>query len=159
MNTRKKIVLPSQLPALATDLKARGKRIVFTNGCFDLLHPGHVHLLECAKSFGDVLIVGINSDNSVMKLKGSTRPIFNQDDRSRVIASIEAVDYVTVFNQDDPRKVIELIKPHVHVKGGDYASGGVIEEETVRKRGGEVKYVKLLEGYSTTAILNRIKSG
>ena len=148
-----------------TELKAeldarrhRGETVVFTNGCFDLLHPGHVELLEKAKGLGSVLVVGLNSDNSVRALaKGDDRPIRKQNDRARVLAALEAVDYVVFFDEPDPGHLIETLAPDVLVKGSDWASKGVIGQQFVESRGGRVVLVDLVEGFSTTAELDRIR--
>ncbi len=143
---------------LIENLKKDKKKIVFTNGCFDLLHRGHISLLKEAKSKGDILIVGINSDESVRKLKGNSRPIIDEESRAYVLSNLQVVDYVVIFNQLDPRKIIEIIKPDIHVKGGDYKKEELIETSTVEKFGGRVEIIKLSEGYSTTNIEKKIKN-
>ena len=143
-----------QISVLANEIKDKGKKIVFTNGCFDILHLGHVKYLEKAKSFGDILIVGVNSDKSVSKLKGTNRPVNSQIDRSYLIASLKMVDYVVIFNEDTPTDLINLIKPEILVKGSDYEGKTVAGEELVK----ELKLVKLIEGKSTTKIINKINN-
>lgn len=137
-------------------LREVGKRLVFTNGCFDILHPGHIHTLTHAKALGDVLIVGINSDASVKRLKGARRPILNQDERAVMLAALAAVDYVTVFEEDTPLVLIELLQPHVLVKGGDWNPHAVVGRETVEASGGRVVLIPYQEGLSTTGIIERI---
>jgi D-beta-D-heptose 7-phosphate kinase/D-beta-D-heptose 1-phosphate adenosyltransferase len=140
--------------------RQRGETVVFTNGCFDILHPGHVDLLEKAKALGSLLVVGINSDESVRALdKGDDRPIRPQDDRARMLAALETVDYVVVFDEPDPACIIEQLLPDVLVKGSDWAGKGVVGRELVESRGGRVVLVDLLAGYSTSAELERIRAG
>jgi D-beta-D-heptose 7-phosphate kinase/D-beta-D-heptose 1-phosphate adenosyltransferase len=145
-----KIVSPKQLAA-ALD---RSRRIVFTNGCFDLLHPGHLNLLQFARSQGDVLVVGINSDASVRSIKGPGRPVMRQNDRARMLAALEGVDYVTIFNERTPDRLIRTVRPNVLVKGADW-KGKVVGEEFIKRRGGRVALAPILDGYSTTKLLNR----
>jgi len=134
-------------------LKAEGKKIVFTNGCFDILHLGHVKYLEKAKSFGDVLIVGLNSDVSVRRLKGSERPVNPEEDRAYLLAALEAVDFVTIFDEDTPLELIRRVEPDVLVKGGDYAGKEVVGSEIA----GEVRLVDFVEGRSTTGIIEKMR--
>jgi len=143
-----------EIEVLSTKLKDKGKKIVFTNGCFDILHAGHVRYLETAKSFGDILMVGVNSDKSVRTLKGETRPINSEQDRALLIASLEAVDYVIIFNEDTPYELINAIKPHTLVKGGDYAGQKVVGQDLVS----ELRLVNFIEGKSTTRTIEKIKS-
>ena len=143
-----------EIEVLSTKLKDKGKKIVFTNGCFDILHAGHVRYLETAKSFGDILMVGVNSDKSVRTLKGETRPINSEQDRALLIASLEAVDYVIIFNEDTPYELINAIKPHTLVKGGDYAGQKVVGQDLVS----ELKLVNFIEGKSTTRTIEKIQS-
>jgi D-beta-D-heptose 7-phosphate kinase/D-beta-D-heptose 1-phosphate adenosyltransferase len=140
---------------LSKELKHKGKKIVFTNGCFDLLHAGHVRYLEIAKSFGDVLILGLNSDNSVRKLKGPGRPINSQDDRAYVLAALEAVDYVVIFEEDTPYNLINSIKPDTLAKGGDYKDKEVIGQDIVK----ELKLIAFIDGKSTTQTISKIQKG
>jgi len=137
--------------------RERGERIVFTNGCFDLLHVGHVTLLAEARRAGDRLIVGLNTDRSVRALKGPTRPVSNQDDRAQVIAGLSSVDAVTFFDEDTPLRLIEAIRPEVLVKGGDYVEADIVGAVEVRSWGGDVLTIQLVEGRSTTKILARAK--
>jgi D-beta-D-heptose 7-phosphate kinase/D-beta-D-heptose 1-phosphate adenosyltransferase len=136
--------------------KANGERIVFTNGCFDLLHPGHIHLLNQANELGDRLIVGLNSDASVRRLKGPGRPILNERDRAALVSSLDCVDLVVLFDEDTPKLLIETLRPHVLVKGSDYRPEEVVGRAFVESYGGQVHLVPLLEGYSTTAIANKV---
>lgn len=139
--------------------RQRGETVVFTNGCFDILHPGHVELLEQAKALGSILVVGINSDSSVRALnKGEDRPIRCEKDRARLLAALEAVDYITVFEESTPLAVIERLLPDVLVKGSDWAGKGVVGQEVVEARGGRVALVELVQGYSTTGELERIRA-
>ena len=142
-----------EITTLSTELKARGKKIVFTNGCFDILHAGHVRYLETAKSYGDVLILGLNSDRSVKALKGETRPINTQLDRAYILAALEAVDYVVVFDEDTPYDLIKAIKPHVLVKGGDYEGKEVVGQDIAD----ELKLVQFVDGKSTTKTIEKIQ--
>ena len=142
-----------EIAALSTELKARGKKIVFTNGCFDILHAGHVRYLETAKSYGDVLILGLNSDKSVKELKGENRPINTQLDRAYILAALEAVDYVVIFDEDTPYDLIKAIKPHVLVKGGDYEGKEVVGQDIAD----ELKLVQFVDGKSTTKTIEKIQ--
>jgi D-beta-D-heptose 7-phosphate kinase / D-beta-D-heptose 1-phosphate adenosyltransferase len=139
---------------IVSELKNKDKKIVFTNGCFDILHFGHVKYLEKAKSFGDVLILGLNSDYSVQKLKGENRPINNQDDRAYILASLEVVDYVVIFDEDTPFDLIKLIKPDLLVKGSDYEGKKVVGEDIAK----ELKLVQFIEGKSTSKTIKRIQN-
>jgi len=132
---------------------------VFTNGCFDILHAGHVEYLERARKFGDVLILGLNSDKSTKRLKGPGRPVNSQKDRARILAGLAAIDYVTIFNEDTPRNLIRLIRPHVLVKGADWKIASIAGAKEVLSWGGKIKRVRLLKGRSTTQILKKVKRG
>lgn len=151
-----KIYSRRRLAQAVRRLKRQRRRIVLTNGCFDLLHVGHVALLEHAKRLGDVLIVAINSDRSVRALKGPRRPIVPHRDRARLIAALSSVDYVTVFDEPTPSRLIALLKPDVLVKGADWSARGIVGQEVVKRLGGRVIRVPLLDGYSTTRLLARI---
>ncbi|WP_419234401.1 D-glycero-beta-D-manno-heptose-7-phosphate kinase [Aliarcobacter cryaerophilus] len=142
-----------EIKTLSSKLHNQGKKIVFTNGCFDILHVGHVKYLEVAKSYGDVLILGLNADSSVKKLKGPTRPINIQDDRAYILASLESVDYVVIFEEETPYELIKLIKPHVLVKGGDYEGKEVVGQDIAD----ELKLVQFVDGKSTTNTIKRIQ--
>jgi len=152
LSAKRKIVAPRRLAAVVARLKARGQRVVFTNGVFDLLHAGHVTLLEKARRLGDALVVGINSDASVRRLKGSKRPLAPVTDRTRVLAGLESVDYVTVFSENTPLQLIERLKPTILVKGGDYALNQIVGREAVKR----VVRVPLVKGRSTTALVAKI---
>ena len=144
-----------EITLLSKELKARDKKIIFTNGCFDILHAGHVRYLETAKSYGDILILGLNSDRSVTALKGKNRPINAQLDRAYILAALEAVDYVVVFDEDTPYDLIKAIKPHVLVKGGDYEGKQVIGQDIAD----ELKLVQFVDGKSTTKTIEKIQQG
>lgn len=150
------VIAMSELTRLSDQLRAEGKKIVTTNGCFDLLHVGHVRILKAARQQGDVLIVGLNSDDSVRRLKGPARPINNEDDRAEVLASLASVDFVVVFAEDTPVEFLKCIKPHVHVKGSDYKPDDLAETPVVRGFGGEVKIMELVPERSTSSIVDRI---
>ncbi len=135
-----------------------GKKIVFTNGCFDILHLGHVEYLEEAKSLGDILIVALNTDQSVQKLKGPTRPLQNETDRAKILSALKSVDFTILFNEDTPLEVIKQIKPDVLVKGGDWPVDQIVGSDFVLSRGGQVKSLKFLEGRSTTRVVEKMKS-
>lgn len=138
--------------------RPRTHRVVFTNGCFDLLHPGHVACLEQARSLGDVLVVGVNTDASVRRLaKGPERPVMPEADRALLVAALESVDAVTLFDEDTPLELVSALLPDVLVKGGDYAPHQVVGREVVEAAGGRVVILPLLEGYSTTTLLRRLK--
>jgi D-beta-D-heptose 7-phosphate kinase/D-beta-D-heptose 1-phosphate adenosyltransferase len=136
--------------------RAQGKRIVFTNGCFDLLHVGHVTLLEAARAEGDLMVVGLNTDASVKRAKGPDRPKLNEQERARVMAALRCVDIVTLFDEDTPKRIIEdVVQPDVLVKGSDWGHGRIVGEDFVKARGGKVVSFPLLEGHSTTSIIER----
>ncbi len=139
--------------------RAAGQRIVFTNGCFDLLHPGHVRYLEAARALGDLLVVGLNDDASVRQLKGPGRPVLRLPERAEVLAGLEAVDHVVAFAEDTPLRVIELLEPDVLVKGADWAADEIVGRELVLARGGRVERVEVVPGVSTTELLRRIRKG
>ena len=134
-----------------------GKKIVFTNGCFDIIHVGHVRYLTTAKSFGDVLIVGLNTDESVRKLKGNSRPINNQNDRAEVLLGLKAVDYVILFGEQTAENLIAELQPDIYVKGGDYTLDTLPEAKIVQSYGGRVEIVNLVAGKSTTNIIKKIE--
>ncbi|HOP07843.1 MAG TPA: D-glycero-beta-D-manno-heptose 1-phosphate adenylyltransferase [candidate division Zixibacteria bacterium] len=138
---------------LCLRLHRLGKRIVFTNGVFDILHAGHVQYLTKARSFGDLLILGLNSDASVQRLKGPKRPLQNQRDRAKILLGLKAVDYVVIFGEDTPQKLIEQVRPDVLVKGADYKISEIVGADFVRANGGTVRRVRLLDGRSSTRLL------
>src|SRR5205085_5155556 len=145
------------LIAARADWKRAGKTVVFTNGCYDLLHPGHIRLLEQARSLGDLLILGLNSDDSVRRLKGPSRPLIAEQDRAAVAASLEAVDAVTLFDEDTPRELIAAVLPDILIKGADWAHF-IAGREEVEAAGGRVMALALEPGYSTTGIVEQILS-
>ena len=147
-----KIVPASQLASRLAQAKRRGKKVVFTNGVYDLLHAGHVMLLEKSKRLGDLLVVGINTDASTRRLKGPKRPIASQKDRALMLAGLKAVDYVTFFNEDTPYELIARLKPDVLVKGGDYATGQIVGRDLVKK----VVRIPLVKGRSSSALIGKI---
>jgi rfaE bifunctional protein nucleotidyltransferase chain/domain len=147
-----------RIAELAASLRADGKRIVFTNGVFDILHAGHVTYLEKARALGDVLVVGLNTDASVRRLKGPERPINSEDDRACVIAALRAVDHVILFGDDTPIDVITALLPDVLVKGGDYTRDTIVGADEVEAHGGTVCTIPLVDGRSTTAIINRART-
>jgi D-beta-D-heptose 7-phosphate kinase/D-beta-D-heptose 1-phosphate adenosyltransferase len=153
---KEKIKSKEDLYDIVEELKKKGKRIVFTNGCFDLLHLGHVRYLEKAKSLGDILIVGVNSDPSVQSLKGPGRPILPQEERTEILSSLACVDYVTVFDELTPLELISFLRPHVLVKGGDWTKEGIVGKEVVERSGGEVIVLPFVEGSSTSSLIETI---
>lgn len=154
--SRRKLLPQGELRRELARRRRKGERIVFTNGCFDLLHPGHVRYLQAAKQLGDVLVVAVNSDASVRRLKGPTRPLQPARARGELLAALEAVDYVTVFSADTPHEVIRALQPDVLVKGGDWKPENIVGADLVRARGGKVRSLRFAPGYSTTALVERI---
>jgi glycerol-3-phosphate cytidylyltransferase len=138
-------------------LRKQGKRIISTNGCFDILHVGHVRILKQSKELGDVLVVGINSDASVKKLKGEDRPINNQDDRAELLSSLECVDIVSIFDEGTPVEFLKVVKPDIHVKGADYKPQDLEETPVVESFGGKVKILPLVPQKSTTSLVEKIR--
>ena len=143
---------------IAATLKKRGKKIVFTNGCFDILHYGHVEYLRRCKRLGDVLIIGLNSDSSVKIIKGKNRPLTKQKDRAAILSALEFVDYITIFKEKTPLRLIETIAPNILVKGGDWKQKDIVGAPYVKNRGGRVISVPFVKGYSTTRIIKNIKN-
>lgn len=152
----KKIITLQKLIPIVKKLKKENKKIVTTNGVFDILHLGHVKYLEQAKMLGDVLIVGVNSDSSVRQIKGPKRPINDEKSRIAVLAALESVDYAFLFKEKDPRKWISKIKPDIHVKAGDYKISQIIEKDAVEKNGGKIRIAKAEKGFSTTSLISKI---
>tara|TARA_B100000287_G_C20564606_1_gene753916 strand:- start:387 stop:851 length:465 start_codon:yes stop_codon:yes gene_type:complete len=152
------IIENSEIDSQIKQLKDLDKSIVFTNGCFDLLHKGHIDLLNKASTFGDILIVGLNSDNSVKTLKGEGRPFENEITRSKKLLEVSNVDFVIIFNDETPKDLITKIMPNVLVKGGDYKKNDIVGSKEVISAGGEVKIVPLTEGFSTTSIIRSMKA-
>jgi len=152
-----RIVSQEELSALVGRAKRGSRRVVFTNGCFDLLHPGHIRTLEEARSLGDVLVVGLNRDAGVRKAKGDTRPVFGEDERAELLAALEAVDFVVLFGEPTPRELIAQLLPDVLVKGADWGSTEIVGREEVEAAGGRVVSIPLEAGYSTSGILEKIR--
>lgn len=146
----------NELLDIVSGLKQQNINIVTTNGCFDILHAGHVRYLKQAKALGDVLIVCLNSDKSVREIKGPTRPINSEEDRAEVIAALCSVNYVVVFEESTPVNLLDKIKPNIHVKGGDYTEETLPEAEIIKQGGGKVQFIPFLEGRSTTNVINKI---
>lgn len=142
---------------LASGARAAGRRVVFTNGVFDLLHPGHVRYLERSRALGDVLVVGVNSDRSVRANKGETRPVTPEDERAEIVAALSAVDAAVIFDEDTPYGLIDALQPDVLVKGADWAEDAIVGRGLVEGRGGRVVRIAVERGYSTTAIVERIR--
>jgi D-beta-D-heptose 7-phosphate kinase/D-beta-D-heptose 1-phosphate adenosyltransferase len=151
------VVSREELVKIRGEARQRGRIVVFTNGCFDLLHRGHVQYLGQAKALGDILVVGLNSDDSVRQLKGPERPLNAQEDRAQVLAALEVVDYVCIFAEQTPAQLIEAVVPDVLVKGGDYRAEEIVGRDTVQTAGGQVVVVEELAGFSTQEIIERIR--
>jgi len=159
-STATKLVDRDEAARWVRELQTQGKKVVFTNGCFDLLHPGHVGYLEQARSLGDALIVGVNTDASVGRLgKGPGRPVTPEGDRARVLAALAGVDRVVLFDEDTPLTLITALQPDILVKGGDWRPEEIVGREVVLARGGRVLSLPFIPGYSTSALLARIRSG
>ena len=154
----KKIQAVSRLKKIAGTLKRQGKKIVFTNGCFDILHVGHVRYLTQARKMGDLLIVGLNTDRSVRKIKGDKRPIVSEKERAEVLAALEIVDYVVLFDEPDPLRLIAALKPDILVKGADWSKDEIVGREVVEKAGGKVARIALVPGSSSTNVIEKILS-
>ena len=158
--TDRRIVDLTNVKRLCNIWRMKGDRIVFTNGCFDILHRGHVEYLQEAGSLGDRLVIGVNSDASVKRQgKGPERPLNDQDSRAKVLAALRLVDAVVIFDEDTPLALIEAIVPDVLVKGGDWSEDRIVGADVVRKNGGEVRSLKLVDGFSTTALVEKIRRG
>ena len=151
-----KIKTINGLKIIAQKLKNQNKKIVTTNGVFDILHIGHIRYLQQAKKLGDALIVAVNSDSSVKKIKDPRRPLNNENDRAEALAALRCVDYVTIFSEENPIKILGVIKPNVHVKGGDYKIEKIIEKEVVEKNNGKMVLIPEVKGYSTTDLIKKI---
>ena len=156
MDIQSKIMDPQVLAGRLEGLRSAGKHVVFTNGCFDILHIGHVRYLYAARNRGDLLVVGLNSDQSVRLIKGKRRPIVAQDQRLEILASLQVVDYVTLFDEPDPLKLIQILKPTILVKGADWSADEIIGADFVKSRGGRVVRVPLVQGASTSSVIERI---
>ena len=153
---KEKIRKREDLQRMIEDLKTKGKRIVFTNGCFDLLHIGHIRYVEKAKSLGNILVVGVNSDRSVRSLKGSNRPILPEEERAEILSGLECVSYITIFDEPTPLELISTLQPHVLVKGGDWTKESTVGKEVVERSGGEVVILPFVEGSSTSDLIETI---
>jgi D-beta-D-heptose 7-phosphate kinase/D-beta-D-heptose 1-phosphate adenosyltransferase len=153
---REKIKAKEDLRRIVNNLKAKGKRIVFTNGCFDLLHVGHIRYLEEAKALGDILVVGINSDRSVRNIKGPLRPILPEEERAEILSGLGCVDYITIFDEADPLELISSLQPRILVKGGDWTKETTVGKEVVERSGGEVIILPFVQGASTSNLIEAI---
>ncbi len=151
-----KIIPRGSVAKLAQELHEDGRKIVFTNGCFDILHVGHIRYLQAARDLGDVLIMGVNTDDSVKKIKGPSRPIVPEHERAEMLAALECVSYVVLFHENTPEQIISEIKPDIHVKGGDYTIDQLPEAKIVQSYGGEVVIMPTVAGKSTTNIIKKI---
>ncbi|MEM9984887.1 MAG: D-glycero-beta-D-manno-heptose 1-phosphate adenylyltransferase [Bacteroidota bacterium] len=158
MDTSTKILPQAELANWVQTQQAQGRRVVFSNGCFDLMHPGHVTYLEAARSLGDCLVLGVNSDASIRRLKGADRPILPLEARLRVLAGLQCVDALTTFEQDTPLELIQLLSPQVLAKGADYQVSEIVGAEWVQQHGGAVARLPLVAGYSTSDLIQRIQS-
>jgi rfaE bifunctional protein nucleotidyltransferase chain/domain len=153
----RKLLTLSELKRRLNSARGSGKRVVFTNGCFDLIHPGHVRYLRAAKRLGDVLVVALNSDDSIRRLKGRGRPLVPARDRCEVVAALEMVDYVAVFSDDTPYQLIKALQPDILVKGGDWQPDQIVGADLVRACGGTVRSLPFARGYSTTSLMKRVQ--
>jgi rfaE bifunctional protein nucleotidyltransferase chain/domain len=147
-----------KIDEFVAEIKKQGKTIAFSNGCFDVLHRGHVAYLEKAKQYADILVLGLNSDSSVRRLKGQNRPYVNQDDRAFVLSRLEAVDIVCLFDDDTPLELLKKVEPNFLIKGGDYNLDQIVGRELVESRGGQVLTIPFIEGNSSTSIIDQIKN-
>ena len=156
MKLSTKIENSGTLARIISNLKAKGKKIVFTNGCFDIIHVGHIDYLTKARQMGDILAIGLNSDTSVRHLKGKGRPINKEEDRAKVLSALYFVDYVTIFNEDTPDRLIRKIEPDILVKGGDWQMKDIVGASFVKSYGGKVATVPFVKGFSTTSLIRKI---
>jgi rfaE bifunctional protein nucleotidyltransferase chain/domain len=156
-DTEKKIASQEEITKIVSQLQAEGKKVVFTNGCFDIVHLGHVDYLEKARNLGDFLIVGLNTDASVSRIKGPSRPIVDEKSRSRVMASFGFVDAVVFFDEPTPKELIEAIKPDILTKGKDYTVENIVGADFVIQAGGKVETITLVDGYSTSSVIQKIQ--
>jgi D-glycero-beta-D-manno-heptose 1-phosphate adenylyltransferase len=155
---RKKVLSLAEAVAFVEHLRHAGKEVVFTNGVFDLLHPGHVRYLQAARREGDALVVAVNSDRSARTIKGPTRPLNPENERAEVLAGLACVDAVVVFDEDDPQQIVSRLQPDVLVKGADWAADAIVGRATVEARGGRVVRITLADGHSTSAIITKIRN-
>ena len=153
---KSKIKSAAALAKVIARMKKQGKRVVFTNGCFDILHVGHVEYLSRARKLGDALVIGMNSDKSVRRLKGSGRPVNNQKDRAKVLSALGFVDHVVIFDEDTPEKLVRKLIPNILVKGADWKNKAVAGVDFLKERGGKIVFIPFVDGYSTTSLLKRI---
>ncbi len=151
------ILSRENISKISTELKRQGKTIVFTNGCFDIIHLGHIYYLSEAKKLGDYLIIGLNTDSSVKKLKGAERPINSEQDRAMVLDALKSVDFVVLFDEDTPLELIREISPNILVKGGDYKADEIVGADFMKQHNGKVMIIPYLQGKSTTKIIEKIK--
>jgi D-beta-D-heptose 7-phosphate kinase/D-beta-D-heptose 1-phosphate adenosyltransferase len=158
MKSRGKVQSWDRLAQIRENLRLKSQKIVFTNGCFDILHRGHIHLFRQAKRLGDVLTVAVNDDDSIRRLKGSGRPVFPLRERLEVLSAVEDIDYLASFSQDTPKELIDKIKPDVLVKGGDWQPDQIVGQESVESSGGKVVVIPYLPGRSTTEIIEKIQN-
>lgn len=154
-----RVIEIEELSRLIEGSRREGSKIVFTNGVFDILHAGHLDYLDRSKKLGDILIVGVNTDQSAKAIKGPDRPFNSEDDRAALLAGLECVDYVTLFSEETPIKLISSLRPELLVKGADYSADEVVGKEFLESYGGEVKLIPLKEGFSTSSLIDKIKSG
>lgn len=157
-HSKHKIATQEELKERVKSWQSQGHKVVFSNGCFDILHLGHIDYLEQASQLGDKLVIGLNSDDSVKALKGPNRPVNSEKARARILAALGFVDGITIFSEETPKELIELLIPNVLVKGADYKIENIVGGKTVLENGGEVKTIDLVEGYSTTNIIENLKS-
>lgn len=158
INTATKIFTLDSFLSKRQKLRDEGKKLVFSNGCFDIVHLGHIDYLEKARNLGDFLVLGLNTDKSVRQLKGENRPVIDEQSRARLMAGLEFIDAVILFDDDTPEKLINAILPDILVKGDDYSIKNIVGADVVMQHGGEVKTISLVEGYSTSSIIEKIKS-
>jgi D-beta-D-heptose 7-phosphate kinase/D-beta-D-heptose 1-phosphate adenosyltransferase len=158
INYQNKIISIEDIPSVLGTINRKSKKIIFTNGCFDIIHYGHVKLLWEAKALGDLLFLGLNSDKSINRIKGPCRPINPEFERSHVLASLQMIDYITIFEEDTPMRLIKIIKPDILVKGGDWTPDSVVGSGFVAEYGGQVKIIPLVDGLSTTNTINKLKT-
>jgi rfaE bifunctional protein nucleotidyltransferase chain/domain len=155
----KKILDRKMLSSLLTVWKFKRKKVVFTNGCFDILHLGHIDYLSKAKELGDILLIGLNTDSSVKRLKGESRPVVNEQARAKILASLFFVDAIVLFDEDTPYELIKTVQPSILVKGSDYKEEDIVGYDIVKANGGSIKTLDFLEGYSTSSIIEKLKNG
>jgi len=160
VQTKSKLRAMNELAIMRADWRGQGKKVVWTNGVFDLLHAGHVRSLRDAKALGDILVVGINSDSSTRRIKGPARPLMGEQDRAEVLSALEMVDYVVIFEEPEPSAALAYLKPDIHCKGEEYANGNrpVPERAVVESYGGEIRFLPLRQGRSTTRLMEKIRA-